>query len=85
MVVGDPVDPADFADAGDAYARARALTDHVMEQLAALSGQEYVEGTYAADVKKSLESGQGYPEGTEPGKGRILGRKPKPKFLRYRL
>jgi len=85
VVVGDPVDPADFADAGDAYARARALTDHVMEQLAALSGQEYVEGTYAADVKKSLESGQGYPEGTEPGKGRILGRKPTPKFLRYRL
>ncbi|AEK36497.1 1-acyl-sn-glycerol-3-phosphate acyltransferase [Corynebacterium variabile DSM 44702] len=85
VVVGDPVDPADFADAGDAYARARALTDHVMEQLAALSGQEYVEGTYAADVKKSLESGRGYPEGTEPGKGRILGRKPKPKFLRYRL
>lgn len=85
VVVGDPVDPADFADAGDAYAPARALTDHVMEQLAALSGQEYVEGTYAADVKKSLESGQGYPEGTEPGKGRILGRKPRPKFLRYRL
>lgn len=85
VVVGDPVDPADFADVGDAYAQARALTDHVMEQLAALSGQEYVGDTYAADVKKSLESGQGYPEGTEPGKGRILGKKPTPKFLRYRV
>ncbi|WP_291473495.1 1-acyl-sn-glycerol-3-phosphate acyltransferase [Corynebacterium sp.] len=85
VVVGDPVDPADFAGAGDAYAQARALTDHVMEQLAALSGQEYVGDTYAADVKKSLEAGQGYPEGTEPGKGRIHGTKPKPKFLRYRL
>jgi 1-acyl-sn-glycerol-3-phosphate acyltransferase len=56
-----------------------------MEQLAALSGQEYIGDTYAADVKKSLEAGQGYPEGAEPGKGRIHGTKPKPKFLRYRL
>lgn len=85
VVVGDPVDPADFADAGDAYARARALTDHVMEKLAELSGQEYVGGVYAADVKKSLEAGDGYPQGTEPGRGVILGEKPRPRFLRYRL
>lgn len=85
VVVGDPVDPADFRDAGDAYAQARALTDHVMEKIAELSGQEYVAGSYAADVKKSLEAGQGYPSGAEPGVGKILGTKPKPRFLRYRL
>ncbi len=85
VVVGDPVDPADFRDAGDAYAQARALTDHVMERLAALSGQEYVGDVYAADVKKSLEAGHGYPRGTEPGTGRVYGTKPKPRFLRYRL
>ena len=37
-----------------------------MEALAELSGQEYVKDFYAADVKKSLEAGAGYPEGSEP-------------------
>lgn len=83
VIVGDPIDPADFADAGDDYARARALTDHTMEKLAELSGQEYVSGVYASDVKKSLEAGNGYPEGAEPGAGRVLGTKPKPRFLRF--
>lgn len=85
VVVGDPIDPADFADAGDAYTQARALTDYVMEKLAELSGQEYVADTYAADIKKSLESGHGYPAGTEPGCGVILGERPRPRLLRYRL
>ncbi|KAB1502484.1 1-acyl-sn-glycerol-3-phosphate acyltransferase [Corynebacterium sp. 320] len=66
MIVGDPIDPADFADQGDEYAQARALTDRIMEELAALSGQEYVADFYAADVKKSLEAGHGYPAGSEP-------------------
>ncbi|HIW92718.1 MAG TPA: 1-acyl-sn-glycerol-3-phosphate acyltransferase [Candidatus Corynebacterium avicola] len=85
VLVGDCIDPADFADAGDEYAQARALTNYVMERIAELSGQEYVESTYAADVKKALEAGEGYPEGTEPGTGRSLAPKPKPRFLRFRL
>lgn len=66
VYVGDPIDPADFRDAGDEYAQARALTDAIMEALAELSGQEYVKDFYAADVKKSLETGDGYPKGSEP-------------------
>lgn len=85
VVVGDPIDPADFVDAGDEYAQARALTDHTMERLAELSGQEYVADFYAADVKESLAAGQGYPEGSEPGAGRTLGKAPRPRFMRFRL
>ena len=69
LYVGDPIDPEDFRDAGDDYAQARALTDAVMESLAKLGGQEYVEDFYAADVKKSLAEGHGYPAGSEPGQG----------------
>ena len=36
-----------------------------MEQLEELSGYPYCDA-YAAAVKKSLEAGNGYPEGTEP-------------------
>ena len=66
VYVGDPIDPDDFRDAGDDYAQARALTDAIMEALHGLSGQEYVKDFYAADVKKSLEAGKGYPPGSEP-------------------
>lgn len=66
VLVGDAIDPADFRDAGDEYAKARALTDAIMESLQAMSGQEYVKDFYAADVKKSLEAGHGYPQGSEP-------------------
>ncbi len=66
VYVGDPIDPDDFRDAGDDYAQARALTDAIMEALHELSGQEYVKDFYAADVKKSLEAGKGYPPGSEP-------------------
>lgn len=66
VIVGDPIDPADFADAGDEYHQARALTDEIMKSLAELSGQEYVPDFYAADVKKSLQDGNGYPEGSQP-------------------
>ncbi|HEY4597989.1 1-acyl-sn-glycerol-3-phosphate acyltransferase [Corynebacterium sp.] len=69
VIVGDPIDPADFKDAGDDYQQARALTDRVMEELAKLSGQEYVKDFYAAEVKNSLAAGQGYPEGSAPGEG----------------
>ena len=69
VIVGDPIDPAEFKDAGDDYQQARALTDRVMEELAKLSGQEYVKDCYAADVKNSLAAGQGYPEGSAPGEG----------------
>ena len=69
VIVGDPIDPAEFKDAGDDYQQARALTDRVMEELAKLSGQEYVKDFYAADVKNSLAAGQGYPEGSAPGEG----------------
>lgn len=66
VVVGDPIHPDDFRDRGDGYAQARALTDAVMDALAELSGQEQVKDFYAADVKKSLEAGKGYPVGSEP-------------------
>ena len=69
VIVGDPIDPAEFKDAGDDYQQARALTDRVMEELAKLSGQEYVKDFYAADVKNSLAAGHGYPEGSAPGDG----------------
>ena len=69
VIVGDPIDPAEFKDAGDDYQQARALTDRVMEELAKLSGQEYVKDFYAADVKNSLAAGHGYPEGSAPGEG----------------
>lgn len=36
-----------------------------MQCLHELSGYPYVDA-YASDVKKSLEVGEGYPEGTEP-------------------
>lgn len=85
VVIGDPIDPADFADSGDDYARARALTDYTMERIAELSGQEYVGDFYAADVKQSLVTGAGYPDGAEPGNGRTLGARPRPRFLRHRL
>lgn len=85
VVVGDRIDPADFADAGDEYAQARALTDRTMQELAKLSGQEYVADHYATDVKQSLENNDGYPAGAEPGTGVVSGEKPKARFLRYRL
>ncbi|AHI02912.1 1-acyl-sn-glycerol-3-phosphate acyltransferase [Corynebacterium falsenii DSM 44353] len=66
VYVGDPISPDDFRDAGDEYAQARAMTNAIMESLAELSGQEYVPDFYAADVKKSLEQGHGYPPGSEP-------------------
>lgn len=66
VIMGDPIDPADFRDAGDTYEQARALTDTIMQSLAELSGQSYVSDFYAADVKKSLQAGKGYPEGAEP-------------------
>ncbi|MFC3849724.1 lysophospholipid acyltransferase family protein [Corynebacterium hansenii] len=69
VVIGDPLDPADYRDRGDEYACARALTDDLMKALAAMSGQTYVDA-YSADVKDSLAKGNGYPEGTEPG-GRL--------------
>ena len=43
----------------------RPFTDYFMERLVELSGYDYVDA-YASDVKKSLEAGNGYPEGTEP-------------------
>ncbi|MFD5867697.1 lysophospholipid acyltransferase family protein [Corynebacterium sp. NPDC060344] len=69
VVIGDPLDPADYRDRGDEYACSRALTDDLMKALQDMSGQTYVDA-YSADVKDSLAKGHGYPEGTEPG-GRL--------------
>ncbi|MCK2199405.1 lysophospholipid acyltransferase family protein [Corynebacterium callunae] len=67
--VGTPIDPRAFvAEQGlelGSYEAARQLTDHVMFILADLTGQPYVDA-YAADVKKSLAAGEGFPPGTEP-------------------
>ncbi|MEJ6014261.1 lysophospholipid acyltransferase family protein [Corynebacterium sp. H127] len=70
IVIGAPIDPMQFAaerglDANE-YSTQRELTDHVMHVLAELSGQTYVD-VYAADVKKSLEAGRGYPPAAMPG------------------
>lgn len=69
--IGEPIDPIAFVkaqglDPASAEA-ARALTDHVMAALTALTGAEYVD-VYAAEVKKSLEAGSGYPPGVNPPK-----------------
>lgn len=81
LAVGDPLFPEDFRDAGDERAQARALTDAIMLELAKLGGQEYVEHVYAADVKASLEAGDGYPAGSEPGTGKVLGTPRKPSIV----
>lgn len=66
VFVGDSIQPDDFRGYGDEYEQARALTDAIMDELAKLSGQEQVKDFYAADVKKSLAAGKGYPKGSEP-------------------
>lgn len=67
--IGQPIDPVTFlAERGiapESREAPRVLTDHVMHQLAELVGQPYVD-MYAADVKKSLEEGHGYPRGAQP-------------------
>ncbi|MBN9643075.1 lysophospholipid acyltransferase family protein [Corynebacterium mendelii] len=71
MTIGEPIDPVQFLHGEglpvdpDSYESARALTDECSRRLAAISGQEFVDA-YAADVKKSLAAGNGYPPGTEP-------------------
>ena len=66
-IIGDPIDPSEYkAKYSDEYEAARALTDDLIKEIQKLSGQEYV-NAYATDVKKSLEAGNGYPAGTEPG------------------
>lgn len=70
MVVGEPIHPVQWAhehgyDPATPEA-ARALTDHLMHTLSALTGYPYVDA-YATGVKKSLEQAEGYPQGTEPG------------------
>lgn len=67
--VGEPVDPHEWArengyDPSDS-AVWRPFTDYFQQLLVDLSGYPYCDA-YAADVKKSLEAGNGYPEGTEP-------------------
>lgn len=78
VVIGDPIDPKPYLEKhSDEYQAARALTDDILVEIQKLSGQEYVDA-YAADVKKSLTDGEGYPEGTEPG-GRLTRPAPGPK------
>ncbi len=66
VIIGDPIDPADYQDRGAPHECARALIDDVIAEIQKLSGQEYVDA-YASQVKESLNNGNGYPEGTEPG------------------
>ena len=67
--VGEAIDAVSYVKAlgldPDSYEAARALTDHVVQTLAGLSDQTYVDA-YAADIKASLAAGEGYPEGTAP-------------------
>lgn len=66
MKVGDLIDPVGYVrsqglEPGDRDAP-RVLTDHLMDTLADLVGEPYVD-VYATEVKKSLAAGHGYPEG----------------------
>ena len=67
--IGDPFRPLDWAlERGmdpESHDTARAFTDFFMKHLAELSEQPYVD-VYASEVKKSLQAGNGYPEGVEP-------------------
>ncbi|WKD57346.1 1-acyl-sn-glycerol-3-phosphate acyltransferase [Corynebacterium capitovis DSM 44611] len=70
--VGEAVDPHEWArrngfDPGSREVM-RPFTDFVMARLSELSGYNYVD-VYAADVKKSLEEGRGYPDGAAPAAG----------------
>ncbi|MGS1092359.1 lysophospholipid acyltransferase family protein [Corynebacterium sanguinis] len=69
MKIGTPINPHEWAreNGFDPQSREvmRPFSDYVMAQIQQLSGFEYVD-MYAADVKKSLEEGNGYPEGAEP-------------------
>lgn len=69
MRVGEMIDPIAYVRSQgldpENYDAARALTDHLMGVLAELVGQPYVD-VYASDVRKSLEAGNGYPEGAQP-------------------
>lgn len=67
--IGAPINPHEWAreNGFDPNSREvmRPFSDFIMHQLEELTGYPYVD-VYAADVKKSLEMGQGYPKGTEP-------------------
>lgn len=67
IVIGEPLDPMKWLEdngfgEGTERRAARALTDHLMHQLAHITGYGYVD-VYAAEVKKSLEAGEGFPPG----------------------
>lgn len=68
--LGKAIDPHQWArdngfDPGSREA-IRPFTDHVMQILADLGGQPYVD-MYASVVKRALAEGKGYPEDAEPG------------------
>ncbi|MDO5097891.1 MAG: lysophospholipid acyltransferase family protein [Corynebacterium sp.] len=67
--IGEAIDPIAFVTERGfdpaSHEAARSLTDHVMLILAQLADQPYVD-VYAADVKKSLEAGNGYPPEAQP-------------------
>ena len=69
MRVAEPIDPHEWAaERGldpNEHDTIRAFTDYVMQELAELSGQPYVD-VYASEVKASLQAGKGYPAGAEP-------------------
>ncbi|WP_149359456.1 lysophospholipid acyltransferase family protein [Lolliginicoccus suaedae] len=55
VTFGEPIDPAAFGISGDKAAE-RALTDHIMDRIQALTGQEYV-NEYAPRGKRPKPSG----------------------------
>ncbi|WP_047240551.1 lysophospholipid acyltransferase family protein [Corynebacterium epidermidicanis] len=69
VIIGEAIDPVAWAEQRgldpQEYQTQRAFTDFVIYELARLTNEEYVD-VYAADVKKSLAAGAGYPAGTEP-------------------
>lgn len=70
MYIGEAIDPhawaAEHGYDTDSREVSRAFTDYVMQILAELVGEPYVD-VYASTIKESLVAGHGYPAGTEPG------------------
>ncbi|VEH79989.1 1-acyl-sn-glycerol-3-phosphate acetyltransferase [Corynebacterium kutscheri] len=65
--IGEPISPRSFVkELGMQHTdpvAIRALTDHVMRELARLTGEEYVD-IYASEVKKQLTENKGHPDTT---------------------
>jgi 1-acyl-sn-glycerol-3-phosphate acyltransferase len=56
VIIGEPLDVSPWAGREGDRAAEREVTDEFMRRIQALTGQEYVEDTYGADMKKRYEA-----------------------------